>query len=819
MRACLFAAICIFAYKSMYAQNLIWRKHNPWHRVFYGLSVQPDGRVCVSVDSVIYIGSRGLSAWDSIKGVRENNRTILAQKMVMRNNGELYITNDAMGLYRSSNNGLSWEGSLVNEGCESVAFNPDGVVFAGISYTGNGRAHRSRNNCATWQAIPLPNLPGYPTLGYTFQGHETVFAQTISGIYKSIDTGSTWAASAIPATGVRAQTLCQSATGKLYVIASQKIARSFDNGVTWSAVTPAGLPPNTYFTYLACGADNRLYAASSTIVYRSADDGETWTAVFSSSPYTNINYLEADELGYLYFGTYREIYQAYIGLDPALYSAHLPIKISNGSANIAQVTLGLSPFATNGLDSLLGEFRLPVPAASGVFDARLILPGQSAIQSFNDFRNDTVRNTIWRLALQKGEQTEPLILSWMHGALPSGAFILYDSSSSGVQVVDMKSDSTYTINRTGSIYLQIRYSAVRNASISLVSGWNLVSVPVVAQQMTAASVFGATNTPVFSYQNGYQSVQDLQNGYGYWVKSPALTLLQLSGTVPQSAAIPVMPGWNLIGVYDQPVQVNSITPVPVNIISSSFFGYQSGYYFAQELQCGKGYWVKASAPGTLFLSGGPEGKRPLRSIANQSLPRIECTDALGNRMTLYHVATSNDNLILPPAPPQGVFDIRFASNRYSENLDRESVMLLQGIEYPLSLSVHNLDICFTDVVTNGKLFNKTAGAGDVLRLNDKSVSSLRVSRIQKPSAFTLEQNYPNPFNPECKISYQISSKAPVVLSVYDTQGEQIAVLVNEVQEPGKYSVVFNAERLHSGVYFYTLMSANNRAVRKMIVIK
>lgn len=73
-----------------------------------------------------------------------------------------------------------------------------------------------------------------------------------------------------------------------------------------------------------------------------------------------------------------------------------------------------------------------------------------------------------------------------------------------------------------------------------------------------------------------------------------------------------------------------------------------------------------------------------------------------------------------------------------------------------------------------------------------------------PEGFKLYQNYPNPFNPVTKISYDLQNNSNVKLSVFDITGKEIAVLVNQRQNSGNYSVNWNAIDFPSGVYFYRL---------------
>ncbi len=93
-----------------------------------------------------------------------------------------------------------------------------------------------------------------------------------------------------------------------------------------------------------------------------------------------------------------------------------------------------------------------------------------------------------------------------------------------------------------------------------------------------------------------------------------------------------------------------------------------------------------------------------------------------------------------------------------------------------------------------------------------------------PNTFSLDQNYPNPFNPTTTINYSIPSvKTGHTLSlrliVYNALGQKVATLVNKKQAPGNYSIRFDASKLSSGIYFYTLQAGGFTATKKMILMK
>jgi hypothetical protein len=55
--------------------------------------------------------------------------------------------------------------------------------------------------------------------------------------------------------------------------------------------------------------------------------------------------------------------------------------------------------------------------------------------------------------------------------------------------------------------------------------------------------------------------------------------------------------------------------------------------------------------------------------------------------------------------------------------------------------------------------------------------------------------------------------------VYDVLGREVATLVNEVKQPGRYSVHWNAGSVASGVYFYRLKAGEYSETKKLMLMK
>ena len=85
--------------------------------------------------------------------------------------------------------------------------------------------------------------------------------------------------------------------------------------------------------------------------------------------------------------------------------------------------------------------------------------------------------------------------------------------------------------------------------------------------------------------------------------------------------------------------------------------------------------------------------------------------------------------------------------------------------------------------------------------------------------FRLEQNYPNPFNPSTQIAFVLPRSAEVQVAVYNLAGQMIAELANGKLAAGEHQLRFDAKNLASGIYLYTIRSADFTASKRMALLK
>ena len=108
------------------------------------------------------------------------------------------------------------------------------------------------------------------------------------------------------------------------------------------------------------------------------------------------------------------------------------------------------------------------------------------------------------------------------------------------------------------------------------------------------------------------------------------------------------------------------------------------------------------------------------------------------------------------------------------------------------------------------------------RSAQKSELALRASQKYEniiPEIYGIEQIYPNPFNPITTIRYALNQNSNVQISIYDITGRLITILINEFRTAGYYSIIWDASKFSSGIYFLNMSSGEITKTKKMVLIK
>jgi hypothetical protein len=157
----------------------------------------------------------------------------------------------------------------------------------------------------------------------------------------------------------------------------------------------------------------------------------------------------------------------------------------------------------------------------------------------------------------------------------------------------------------------------------------------------------------------------------------------------------------------------------------------------------------------------------------------------------------------PNAPGRGLY--------VSQNRGEEWHLLNDSFTVSAAYNITAIAAC------DSTLFVGTDGAGLWYRpLNEAIISDIapELNYVAR-----LENNFPNPFNPTTNISFMIPKLNNVRLVVYDILGKEVATLVNSQLQPGNYDIVFDATKLASGIYYYSLITDEFTDTKRMVLVK
>jgi hypothetical protein len=649
----------------------------------------------------------------------------------------------------------------------SLAINSNGDIFAGAD-TSYG-VYRSTDNGINWTNLGLMNLK---TTGIVIKPSGEILLITLDhflggGVFHSTDNGNSWTNMGFTGAGT---SIAINSSGDIFVGAFNiGVFRSTDNGVNWVQINQGLI--DLSLTALLINSSGSIFAGTYLGgVFRSTNNGDNWVQINQGLTNNTITSLAINSNGDIFTGTEGG------GLFRYTENGDNWVPISQG---LAGESLFIFSLAINSNGNILAG------TAGGIF--RSTDNGDDWAQINQGLTNDDVHSL--------------------------------------------------AINSNGDVFAGTEDGIFRSISITMFlltinvnNGWNMVSIPGLNtpdQNINTWWAFRDMGANVFKYAGGYTAVTTAIPGTGYWMKHAGARIYNTGEEWPAGGiqTVPHDPlsgasGWNLIGGYELSVTATNVTTNPPGLQSGPIYRYSGGYAIATTLDPGYGYWIKLNAAGQIII---PEtmAKGEVVEYFPEDWGRIILTDATGINYTLYAVKGEVDltQYELPPAPPTGMFDIRYNSGRIAEDINSSVKTIdMSGVTYPLTVRVEGMDIRLMDEI--GKAINVNLKAGEDVVISDATVMKLMVSGELIPAQYSLEQNYPNPFNPNTVIKFSLPEDlANVKLSIYNALGEKVAELVNTSLTAGNYQYQWNAQNVATGMYIYELRTDKFASVKKMILMK
>ncbi len=142
-------------------------------------------------------------------------------------------------------------------------------------------------------------------------------------------------------------------------------------------------------------------------------------------------------------------------------------------------------------------------------------------------------------------------------------------------------------------------------------------------------------------------------------------------------------------------------------------------------------------------------------------------------------------------------------------------------QVPDTSAVHLFDYRYIQFINSfiGWAYRFEGGIHTTVGGDTEWITPVTQISTEVPKVYMLYQNYPNPFNPVTNIGFRIAGFGLVTLKIFDITGREVQKLLSEELSAGEYEIDFDAESFSSGVYFYTLISGNNRETKKMLLLK
>ena len=99
------------------------------------------------------------------------------------------------------------------------------------------------------------------------------------------------------------------------------------------------------------------------------------------------------------------------------------------------------------------------------------------------------------------------------------------------------------------------------------------------------------------------------------------------------------------------------------------------------------------------------------------------------------------------------------------------------------------------------------------------IETLSANTILNPINFEINRIYPNPFNPITTIRYDLNQNANIQALIYDIKGRVITTLIDGFQTAGYHSIIWDASKFSSRIYFLNMSAGEIFETKKMVLIE
>jgi hypothetical protein len=424
----------------------------------------------------------------------------------------------------------------------------------------------------------------------------------------------------------------------------------------------------------------------------------------------------------------------------------------------------------------------------------------------------------------------------------------------------IKAVATFTDNsqETSNAVTITILSRTKTQSIPLQPGWNTISMNVIPEPNDISLLLSGIedNLLLLTSQSGkvywptyeINDVREWDYHEGYQVFMEERDTLFVTGLqiLPEDSPVALTKGWNLIAFFlEEPLPIETAfdgISHSIELVSNNdgnIFWPAIGVNSIGEMQPGEGYRIFALENVSLVY---PNTSQNSIALSTSQVGDLQKLSSITSERYKSNRINTGINAILFVESDSFIDGDEIAIWSESNNLLGSGIAnggkvaitvwgkneIIPDQEFG-ALPNEKLRLTFWSaadereyelIVDRLSIVGKGIQDNTDLRFHANTINLLQVSiEDEIPMRYSLVQNFPNPFNPSTTIRYNIPREEKVKLEVYNLLGQKVETLVDDVHQAGSYEIIFKADHLASGVYFYRLSAGNFSEVMRMILLR
>jgi len=752
------------------------------------------------------------------------------------------------------------------------------ATYSGSSYYGRGLL-KSSNGGTTWTNI----TSGLPTSTYFSRlkirptnNNQLLAALGNSGLYRSTNSGTSWAQ--ILSGRIDDVVFTSSGDTVFAVGGSTGLRRSIDGGATFAAFG-SGLVSGTRTHFDLCLTNPAfmyaaVYSSSTVNLYKSTNNGANWTQLTTTSGFQS-------QGGQAW-------YDLYLRVNPKnpnkVYVGTIDVYRSIDGTNFTNITNGYAGGSVH-VDQHYLFFHPTIENTFFVCNDGGIWKTTNNGDVFTNYNQNLTLTQFYRIAASpflpsrilggtqdNGTQQTYSSLNWAAAFGGDGGEVCFNPFNANYILGESQNGGLVRTANGGSSWQDATAGISTSESVAWVA-------PIVAHPATSGTFYvarqkvyrstdnGGSWTAISANVNNTTAVREIAIS-----KSNPLVMFATSSSLVFKSTDAGATWTNMTsGLPSRTITSVSVYPTDANLVFLTFSGFGTSKVYKSSN--GGTTWVSISGNlpdspvNDLFVYTGNTGYPNTFFVAtdigvfvteNDGVNWIEISTSMPNTVVTHLDYSPSNQMLRAGTHGRGVYEafvdfsipvemIAFTANqidrkivlnwktatetnnshfeveRKFKNQEWEKLDLVAGAGTITEFRNYFYEDNFESLPYNGTVLYRLKQVDFDGTFEYSDVIAIEVEFI--PTEISISQNYPNPFNPTTTIKYWLNVEANVRISIYNSLGQEVEKIVNNIQSAGNYSVSWNAEIYASGIYFYAFEVTDqnknmlHKEMKKLILIK